>query len=144
MPDDEDAPAAVLGISLEAKFNASRSVVFQTHVPLGADPKEIYRQFAKICDIADRREEFYLLKGLRITLERDEEALKTTIQQIGNLRTAYENEWVAGGRKGPFKLGGQQKTNVDNQQNGAMALKDRIEKVKGEIAELEKLQKAYE
>ena len=144
MPDDEKAPAAVLGISLEAKFNASRSVVFQTHVPLGADPKEIYKQFAKICDIADRREEFYLLKGLRITLERDEEALKSTVDGIANLRKAYENEFVAGGRKGEFRLVGQQKTNIDNQNNGAQALKDRIVKVKSEIAELEKLQKAYE
>lgn len=144
MPDDEEAPAAVLGISLEAKFNASRSAVFQTHVPLGADPKEIYKQFAKVCDIADRREEFYLLKGLKITLERDEEALKSTIDGIANLRTAYENEWGAGGRRGEFKLQGQQKTNVENQNNGAQALRDRIAKVKTEIAELEKLQKAYE
>jgi len=144
MPDDEDAPAAVLGISLEAKFNASRSVVFQTHVPLGADPKEIYKQFAKNCDIADRREEYYLLKGLRITLERDEESLKTTLESINHLQSAYENEYIAAGRKGPFKLVGQQKTNVENQMSGAKALKDRIDKVKLEIAELEKLQKAYE
>ena len=144
MPDDDKAPAAVLGISLEAKFNASRSVVFQTHVPLGADPKEIYRQFAKICDIADRREEFYLLKGLHITLERDEEALKSTIDGIAKLQTAYEKEYISSGRKGAFRLAGQQKTNIDNQQSGAQALRDRIAKVKSEIAELEKLQKAYE
>ena len=144
MPDETPVHAPLLAISLEAKFNASRSVVFQTHVPLGSDAKEIYKQFSKVCEIADRREEFYLLKGLRITLERDEAQLKIDIEKIANLKNAYEAEWMAGGRRGNYELKGQQRTNIDNQMGSIQALKDRIEKVKSEIAELEKLQKAYE
>ena len=141
---DEVVKVPLLAISLEAKFNQSRSVVFQTHVPLDGDVKEIYKKFSEICEIADRREEFYLLKGLRITLERDEAQLKSDIEKIANLATAYENEWMAGGRKGQFELKGQQRTNIDNQNGAVAALKERIVKVKTEIAELEKLQKAYE
>jgi hypothetical protein len=141
---DEVVKVPLLAISLEAKFNQSRSVVFQTHIPLDADPKEIYKQFSKVCEIADRREEFYLLKGLRITLERDEAQLKSDVEKVANLEAAYQNEWMAGGRKGAFELKGQQRTNVDNQRGSLVALKERIEKVKSEIAELEKLQKAYE
>ena len=141
---DEVVKVPLLAISVEAKFNQSRSVVFQTHTPLDADPKEIYKQFSKVCDLLDRREEFYLLKGLRITLERDEAQLKTDIAKVGNLKIAYENEWMSSGRKGSYELKGQQRTNIDNQESGLQALKDRIDKIKSEIAELEKLQKAYE
>ena len=141
---DEVVKVPLLAISLEAKFNQSRSVVFQTHVPLDGDVKEIYKKFSEICEIADRREEFYLLKGLRITLERDEAQLVIDTTKVANLEAAYEREWMAGGRKGNFELKGQQRTNVDNQLGSLQALKERIVKVKSEIAELEKLQKAYE
>lgn len=143
MPDTK-APAALIGFSIEAKFNQSRSVVAQTHVPLDTNPKEIYRQLAKVCEVLDRREEFYLLKGLKITLERDEAQYKTQVEQLGNLENSYRNEFAATGRKGGYELRGQQKTNVENQRTSLKALKDRIDKIKIEIAELEKLQKAYE
>ena len=139
MPDDK---VPLIGISIEGKFNQSRSVVFQTHVPLRADPKEIYEQFSKVCEIMDRREEFYLLKGLKITLDRDTSQLKNETEKVAALETQYQNEWDTS-RRGPFKLSGQQKTNIDNQRGSLAALKDRIEKVKSEIAELEELQKAY-
>ena len=144
MPDETPAaPAALIGISIEGKFNQSRSVVFQTHVPLDADPKEIYQKFAKVCDIMDRREEFYLLKGLRITLERDTAQLQKETEKVGALQKQYQDAWDTT-RRGPFKLSGQEKTNIENQHNGLMALKERIGKIKSEIAELEELQKAYE
>ena len=143
MPDKTPVVPA-LAISLEAKFNQSRSVVFQTHIPLDADPKEIYKQFSKVCEIADRREEFYLLKGLRISLERDEAQLKNDVEKVGRLEDAYRNEWANSGRKGTYELKGQQRTNVDNQRGSLVALKEHIVKIKSEMAELEKLQKAYE
>lgn len=145
MPDETPAvPRPLLGISLEAKFNQSRSVVFQTHVPLDADPKEIYKQFSKVCEIADRREEFYLLKGLYITLERDTAQLVADRAKVANLEDSYRREFETSGRRGDYKLSGQQKTNVENQKGALTALEDRIKRVRSEIAELEKLQRAYE
>lgn len=142
MPDE--TPVPLLGISVEAKFNQSRSVVFQTHIPLDSDPKEIYKKFSEVCEVLDRREEFYLLKGLRITLERDTESLKQETEKVGRLEESYRAEFAASGRKGTYELRGQQRTNVENQKGALQALRDRIAKVKSEIAELEQLQKAYE
>lgn len=139
---DERAPT-LIAITIQGKFNQSREVVFQTTVPLDADHKEIYKQFSKVCEIMDRREEYYLLKGLQISLERDEAQYKTEIERVSNLEKAYQNEWDTT-RRGPFKLTGQQKQNVENQNTGLKALKDRIVKIKSEISELEKLQKQYE
>jgi len=142
----EETPAVkvpLLGISIEGKFNQSRSVVFQTHFPLDTDTKELYKKFSEVCEIMDRREEFYLLKGLKITLERDEATYKNQAEMVANLEQAYQNEWDTS-RRGPFKLAGQQKTNIENQRGSLKALKERIEKVKSEIRELEELQKAYE
>ncbi len=143
MPDETPAPT-LIAITIEGKFNQSRTVVMQTTIPLAADPKDIYKEFSKVCDVMDRREEFYLLKGLKITLDRDEAQLKTQIEQVANLEESYQREWAATGRKGTFELKGQQKTNVENQRGSLKALGDRIEKVKSEIAELQTLQKAYE
>lgn len=141
MPDER--PPTLIAITVLGKFNQSREVQFQTTVPLDAEPKEIYKQFSKVCDIMDRRDEYYMLKGLQISLERDEAQYKTEVERVANLEKAYQNEWDTT-RRGPFKLSGQQKTNVENQHAGLKALRDRIAKIKSEIAELEKLQKQYE
>lgn len=139
MPDDSAPvkPATVIGISIEAKFNQSRSVVFQTHVPLDAPPEEQYRILNGLCAVLDRQEEFYLLKGLRITLERDEKQYLQQTEQLIALEDAYRREYDASGRRGDYKLQGQQKTNVDNQRTSLRALKDRIEQLKSQVAELE-------
>lgn len=138
----DDSP--LLAISLEAKFNASRSVVFQTHVPLDSDPKEIYKQFSKVCEIADRREEFYLIRGLEITLKRDEEQYRAQQNSVATLEQSYHAENTANPRRGDGSgLRHQQKANVENQRGSLKALKDRMDQTKSQIAELTELQKAY-
>ena len=81
---------------------------------------------------------------MKITLERDTESLKQETEKVGRLEQSYRDEFAASGRKGGYELRGQQKTNVENQKGALQALRDRIAKVRSEIAELEQLQKAYE
>ena len=141
---DETKAKDRLAITIEGKFNQSRTVVMQTTMPLETDQKTLYKEFSRICELMDRREEFYLLKGLKITLERDEAELKSQIEKVANLEDSYRNEHISTGRKGEYELKGQQKHNVDNQKSGVQALKDRVAKIKSEIKELEGLQKVYE
>lgn len=143
MPDETPVQVPAIGFSVETKFNQTRTVVTQFHVGLGTEPKEIYQALTKVLDVVDRAHERDLIKGLKITLDRDTAQLETDRIRVANLEDAYRNEHVANGRKGEFKLHGQQKTNVDNQRSGLAALEDRIRKVRSEIAELESLQKAY-
>ncbi len=92
----------------------------------------------------DRREEFYLLKGLKITLERDKAQLASQIEAVGKLRNSYELAFATSGRKGVFELRGQEKTNIENQQTSIQAMKDRIAGIERDIAELTDMQNVPE
>lgn len=135
---------AAVAFSIETKIDSSKSIVSQFHVPLSATDGEIRKQLRRINTAMDRETEFYLLKGLRITLGRDKKTLETQLATLGGLERTYENEFLTSGRKGAFELRGQQKTNVDNQRTSIQAMRDRITQIETEIAELERMQQIPE
>jgi hypothetical protein len=125
--------------SIEAKINQGRSIVAQTAVSRDAEVAVINDVLDKVHAALDRQEAKALVKGLKITLERDEKSLKQQTEQVAKLRDSYETEWLVSGRKGTFELRGQQKTNIENQQQSLQALKDRIDTIKRDIGELEQV-----
>jgi hypothetical protein len=131
--------AVAITFTIEAKINQGRSIVAQTAIARDADAKTINEIMDKVAAALDRQEAKALIKGLKITLERDNKTLENTVNQVANLKTAYENEWASTGRKGPFELRGQQKSNVENQEKSLQALKERIDTINRDIKELEQV-----
>lgn len=132
----EKAHDVAIQFSIEAKINQGRSIVAQTAVARDAPASEINEILDKVHAALDRQEAKALVKGLKITLERDTKQLENQVQAVANLKTAYEQEWMASGRKGQFELRGQQKSNVENQEKSLEALKERIETIKRDLNEL--------
>ena len=137
----EKAPPFDVAItfSIEAKINQGRSIVAQTAISRDASPEAINAVLDKVHAALDRQEAKALIKGLKITLERDSKTLETQVSAVEQLKQAYENEWSASGRKGSFELRGQQRSNVENQQKSMETLKERINTIKRDRAELEQV-----
>lgn len=125
--------------SIEAKINQGRSIVAQTAISRDAPLANINAVLDKVHSALDRQEAKALVKGLKITLERDTKQLQQQVEQVGALKKSYENEWAASGRRGSFELRGQQKSNVENQEKSLAALKERIDTIKRDIGELEQV-----
>ena len=137
MPDDKEAPAPALGFSIEAKLTQNRSVTAQFFVERDCEKTEIDAQLDKVMSALERQEAKGLVKGLKITLERDKKTLEIQVQQLETLKTSYENEWKSSGRRGEYRLAGQQLTNVNNVTTSIGGLKDRISQVERDLKECE-------
>ena len=142
MSEEDSESKERLAITIEGQFNQSRRVVFQTTVPLKAGPKEIYKEFSMICEVMDRREEYYLLKGLKITHERETAEISKQIDKVAQMENHALRNWALSNRKGPMVLSGQEKHNIENQLGSIEVGKERLKKIESEIRELEELQKA--
>ena len=139
----EEAPKKDrLAITIQGKFNQSRDVVFQTTVSLEQSAAEIYKEFSRICEIMDRREEFYMLKGMRLLHERRKSDLAKQIAQVQELREHAAVNWEKSNRKGEVVLSGQEKHNIENQLSSIKIGRDELAKLESDIRELEELQKA--
>lgn len=125
--------------SIEAKINQSRSIVAQTAVPRDAEVGEINAVLDKVAGALDRQEAKALLKGLKVTLERDRKQFDRQVDQVAKLRQTYESEWAAQNRRGPYELRGQQKSNIENQEASLTALDERIKTIERDIEELGKV-----
>jgi hypothetical protein len=143
MPEETAVKKDRLAITIQGKFNQSRDVVFQTTVSLEATNKEIYEEFSRICDIMDRKEEFYLLKGLKITRDREEAELKRQIEKVADMEKHAAENWTKSNRRGPVEITGSVKTNIDNQKGAIENMREHIKKVDSDIKELETLQADY-
>jgi len=122
--------------SIEAKINQGRSIVAQTAVARDAPASEINEILDKVHAALDRQEARALIKGLKITLERDTKQLENTVKAVADLKVAYEQEWMASNRKGSFELRGQQRTNVENQEKSMDAMRERIATIERDLKEL--------
>lgn len=138
---DKDESRVVIGFSVEAKLNSNRSIVAQTHVLRDASEEEINTVLDKVTKALDRQEAAILIKGLKITLERETNTLAQQIAKVADLEGAYEAEWKASNRRGPFKLEGQQAKNIANQKESIRGMRDRLDTIKRDINELERVVK---
>lgn len=140
MPDETPAATApALGFSISAKLNNKREIVVQSHVPLDMPAEEVSKILDGILDQLDRQDTRYRLKDLYTMVEVDTTNIATHREQAADLQNKYAAEFAASGRRGEFRLAGQQKTNVDNLHKTIEGLTERVTKVKLEIAEAEKL-----
>lgn len=137
MPDDKEAPAPALGFSIEAKLTQNRTITAQFFVERDCKKEKIDTQLDKVFASLERQEAKGLVKGLKITLERDKATLRAQTDSLANLKASYENEWKISGRRGDYKLVGQQLTNVNNVTTSISGLKDRISQVERDLKECE-------
>jgi len=133
---DETAAPAIM-VRIACGCGPSRQMEMTFGVPLDMTPHELNQYVDKVMMVADRQTMKGALDAEEIILEGARKQLHTAIEQKGNYIGGQELQWIASGRKGPFKMNPSQEAQVTNWDKNISELKERrIPEAERKIAEL--------
>ena len=131
-----------LGIRFVAAVGNGRQVELTAGVPLHWDQDELDRLLDKLAHSMDRQAQKYRdrdnLEGLRLTLQKAENDLKTTREQIENHEAQARREWSDGKRLGPLKFNTRQEAERNNFMKNEQFLMSKIPEYRKAVEEAEK------
>lgn len=135
MSDIEKEPS--IGISYTVELPGKKALVLQSFVPRDDDAKNLDKVLDKIRVAAERQFAFGMVEHLKLDLQVQEKIAADTMKNVAIVDENVRRKWAASGRKGDPKLSGPEETQQRQAYQNIEACKERIAKVKKDIAEYE-------
>lgn len=126
-----------LGITYQMAIGEKRSIVIQTHVIRDCPVEELNALFDKVATALDRVNSKYRMQELKTLKEQHEKQLGLMVEDYGRTMEKHETSWAASGRRGEFKLDGNQKSWQAQQLGTQDRYKKELTAISTEIAALE-------
>ena len=127
-----------LGLTVQIAIGERRSIVVQTHVTRDCPEFELNSTLDKVTRALDRQNSKYRLQELKTQRELSLKTLAGMMQNRADVQDRWEAEWVGNKRRGPFQLTQSQLQLKGQAENQLANTRKDLEKLEGEIAELEK------
>jgi len=124
-----------INIQLTADVSKGRSLVFLTHIDRGASADWINTMLDKLNGCADRAQARYELEALEFQLANEKRTLAEMEVARRNIDTRHQADWIARGRKGPYKPDAKETQEKLNSDSTIERLKQMIGVIEQRIAD---------
>ncbi len=126
-----------IGISYNVELPGKKALVLQSFVPRDGDIADLNATLDKLRVSAERQFAFGMVEHLKLDLQVQEKIAADTIKNLAIADENFVRKWNSSGRKGDPKLSAPEETQQRQARSNIEACKERIVKVKKDLAEYE-------
>ena len=128
-----------MGVTYQIQIGERRSIVVQTHVGRGDDPKQLNALFDKVMAATDRVHAVYRLQELQREHKLLTKQFAMSLDNLSETKARWQAEWERKSKRGPVELAGNQREIETNTLKQHDRFRAQLAELEQDIQDLEKL-----